>query len=127
MGLRIKHKDNVVFVVVTSTGYGSNKTVIEQHDVKGTFLQDTGFLHSNNQESFDSDAVLYPDERNAFVIANHNRLEGMYVVAPLYGSAVDDSWYKVIKATVNRDHLLSNKIDNILLVLKKTEMLPGVS
>lgn len=124
---RLNHKDSVTFIVVDSTGYGNKKVVTQQHDVKGTFLQSTGFLHSNNQDIINSDAILYPNERDAFVIANHNRLEGMCVIVTPYGGSDDQGWYKVTSVTVNRDHLLGNKIDNILLTLKKTEMLAGVS
>lgn len=124
---RLKHKDNIVFVKVTSTGYGNKKVVEEQHDVKATFLQSTGFIHTTNEDILNSDAVVYPNERDAFVIANANRLEGMYVIAALYGADPDKSWYKVTSVTVNRDHLLNNKIDNILVTLKRTEALPGVS
>lgn len=127
MGLLLNHKDNATFVVVTSLGYGNKKSVTEQHAVKGTFLQDTGFLHTNNQDILDSDAIFYPNEKDAFVIANHNRLEGMYLISALYGASAEQSWFKVTSVSVNRDHLLGNKIDNILCTLKKTESLPGVS
>lgn len=124
---RLHHKDNITFVVVTSTGYGNKKVVVEQHDIKGTFLQNTGFTHTNNQDILNSDAVVYPNERDSFIMANHNRIEGMYVIAPLFGADADRSWYKVTSVSVNRDHLLRNKIDNILVTLKRTEALPGVS
>lgn len=127
MGLQLRHKDNTTFVIVNSGNYGNSKAVLEQHDVKGTFLQNTGFLHANNQDLLDADAILYPNERDSFIKANHNRLEGMYVIVALFGADADDSWYKITSVTVNRDHLLGNKIDNILLTLKKTESLPGVS
>lgn len=128
MSKRLNHKDHVIFVVVNSAdGYGNSKQVVEQHDVKGTFLQSTGFVHSNNEDILNSDAVLYPNERDPFVIANHNRLEAMYVIAPLYDADPNKSWFKVTSVAVNRDHLLSNHIDNVQLTLKRTEALPGVS
>ena len=126
-GPRLNHKDTVIFVDVTATGYGNKKVVSGQHEVKGTFLQNTGFLHTTNQDILEADAILYPNERDAWVKANHNRLEGMYVIIPMYGSSNNDSWYKVDTVAVNRDHLLSNSIDNIQLTLKKTDYLPGVS
>ena len=124
---RLNHKDSFTIVVVDSTGYGNKKVVVEQHSVKGTMLQNTGFLHTTNEEVLSADAILYPNERDPFVLAHHNRLEGMYVVVPLYGADPSDSWYKITNVAVNRDHLLSNKIDNILCALKRTEALPGVS
>lgn len=124
---RLNHKDNITFVVVNSTGYGNTKVVVEQHDVKSTFLQNTGYIHSSNQDLLNSDAILYPNERDPFIIANHDRLEAMYVIAPLYGADPDQSWYKITHVSVNRDHLLTNTIDNVQLALKRTEALPGVS
>lgn len=124
---RLNHKDSVTFVIASTGGYGNKKAVVEQHAVKGTFLQNTGFLHTNNQDLLDADAIIYPNERDPFILANHNRLEGMFVIAPLYGAAADDSWFKIETVAVNRDHLLGNKIDNILCTLKRTDKLPGVS
>lgn len=125
--MRLNHKDTVTFVVVGSTSYGNSKVVEEQHEVKATFLQNTGFIHTTNQDILEADAIIYPNERDAFVLANYNRLEGMYVIAPLYGADANDSWYKVTSVSVNRDHLLGNKVDNIQCTLKRTENLPGVS
>lgn len=127
MGLPLKHKDSVTFVDVNNSDYGNKKVFQSQYDVKGTFLQNTGFLHTSNQDLIDSDAILYVDHKNQWVKDNHNRLEGMYVVVRLYGSTLEQSFYKVTNVAVNRDHLLGNRIDNIQLTLKKTEALPGVS
>ena len=124
---RLKHKDTIILVGVTTGEYGDSKEVITQHEIKATFLQNTGFLHSNNQDVIDSDAICYPDERNAIVIGLSNRLEGMYIIAPLFGQDADEAWYKITSVAVNRDHLLKNKIDNVQCLLKKTEALPGVS
>lgn len=121
------HKDQSTIIDVQSTEYGNKKVVIGQHAVKGTFLQNTGFLHSNNQDAIEADAVFYPNHKDAFVIASYNRLEGMYIIVSPYGAPDADSWYKITSVRVNRDHLLSNKIDNIQLLLKKTDALEGVS
>lgn len=127
MPKRLNHKDTITIIDSKPTEYANTKAVQEMVVIKGTFLADTGFLHSSNQDSIDSDAVLYPDERNAFVLAHFNRLEGMYIIAPLFGGQRSESWYKITKCTVNRSHLLGNKIDNILCLLKKTRPLPNVS
>jgi len=121
------HKDTIVFVELTNYGYGNKKNVIAQHDVMGTFIQNTGFLHTTNQDIINSDAILFPDHKDAFIISAYNRLEGMCIIAPVFGGDPDDAWYKITSVTVNRDHLLGNKIDNIQVLLKKTEALPGVS
>jgi len=123
----LDYQDSATFALVESTGYSASKEAVSQAEVAVIFVQNTGFDHQNFQDAVDSDAVCWPDISNYFVVANFNRLEGMYVLAPLYGSADEQSWYKVVDVTVNRDHLLGNTIDNIELRLKKTRPVPGVS
>ena len=60
---------------------------------------------------------------DAFVVNNANRLEGMYIKAVLFGSDESESWYKIETVSVNRDHLLCNKIDNVEMALNKTRPL----
>lgn len=127
VGELLEYKDVATFVIVESNGYRGTKVPLEQDDVPVIFLQDTNFKSGGFQENITADAICYPDPKNIFVIENHNRLEGMYILAPLFGVADEDAWYKVESATVNRDHLLSNTIDNVELILKKTTMIPGVS
>lgn len=127
MPLRLRHKDAATIVLTEADRYGKTKVVVEQHGIVGTFLQNTGLFHTNNQDLIESDAVFYPDHTNAFVVANYLRLEGMFLIALPFGGAANDGWYKITSVTINRDHLLGNSIDNILLTLKKTDSLPGVS
>ncbi len=127
MTLALKYPDTATFVKVESDGYGNTKSAQQQVDIPVVFLQNTGFDRNNNQENVDSDAICYPDFNHSFISENHNRLEGMYVLAPLFGASDSAGWYKVIDVTVNRDHLLGNVIDNIELRLKKTRPIPGVS
>lgn len=124
---RLNYPDTATFVIAESNGYRGSKIAIQQEDVPVIFLQDTNFTAGNFQENVTADAICYPDFKHQFIIDNHNRLEGMYIVAPLFDVDVTDAWYKVESATVNRDHLLSNTIDNVELLLKKTTMIPGVS
>ncbi len=121
------HNDTIKLIATTHTGYGNKRIVQEVVEIAGTFLQDTGFLHSSNQDAIDADAILYPDENDAWVIGKKYRLEGLYVLAPLFDGVPGESWYKITKVIVNRDHLLNNVIDNVQCLLKKTEALPGVS
>lgn len=127
MTLQLNYPDVATFVKVSPDGYANTKTPLEQIDVPIIFVQNTGYVRNRNQDAVDSDAVCWPDFTNSFIVENANRLEGMYIVMPLYGSTDEESWYKVISATVNRDHLLGNTIDNIELDLKKTRPIPGVS
>lgn len=123
----LTYKDTATFIRVTSTGYRGSKLAVEQAQVPVIFLQNTGFINSNYQENYDADAICYPDPLDIFIDANHNRLEGLYILAPLFGINDDDAWYKVTEVRVNRDHLLGNQIDNIELLLKKTAKIAGVS
>lgn len=123
----LNYQDVATFVKVSSGGYGNDKTVTQQIDIPVIFLQNTQASHSRFQDSIESDAICYVDPFNSFVINNYNRLEGMYILQPLFGSADSQSWYKIISVTVNRDHLLGNEIDNIELRLKKTTPIAGVS
>lgn len=119
----LNYQDTATFYIVGSAGYANSKEILDFDMVDVIFLQNTGWQEGNNQESVTSDAICYPDPVNDFIVLNANRLEGMYIKMPLYGSSDDVSWYKVISATVNRDHLLDNVIDNIELGLKKTSKL----
>lgn len=127
MTLLLNYQDTATFVTVSADSYGNTKVIEEQYDVPVIILQNTGFVHSTNQDALTADAVLYPDPLNSFISDNHNRLEGMYVVMPLYGDSADDGWYKITHVSVNRDHLLTNSIDNIECSLKRTTPIQGVS
>jgi hypothetical protein len=123
----LPYKDTATFYKVASDEYGRKKLVTEYEDVPVIFLQGIKVIQSGGKETLDADAVCYPDPENDFVVSNYNRLEGMFIKAPLYGVDNDDAWYRVESATVNRDHLLTNTIDNILLILKKSAKLLNVS
>lgn len=123
----LHYQDIVTFYKVTSGNYANSKSVSSYADVPVIFIQNTKLTHNDFQDNTDSDAICYPDPSNSFIIANFNRLEGMYIQAILFGVGSADSWYKIEVVNVNRDHLLTNTIDNIELLLKKTEPIAGVS
>jgi len=125
--MNLEYKDTATFYRVTAGGYRGDKTVAESASVDVIFLQNTGFEQGSFQENTDSDAVCYPDPLNTFISGNFNRLQGMYILMPLFGASDDESWFKVVSVNVNRDHLLANEIDNIDMQLKKTRPLQGVS
>ena len=124
---KICYLDTVTFYKVYSGGYGSSKLVETSGDVNCLFIQNTGYGHSTNQDYINSDAVCYPDPENAFLINNHYRLEGMYILAPFFDVSNEYGWYKVTSVNVNRDLLIMDKVGNIELTLKKTAKLPMVS
>ena len=125
--MSLNYQDTATFVRTESSGYGNNQEVVESSDVPVIFVQNTQFRRNNYQDGLDSDAVCWPDPTNTFIVNMANRLEGLYVLMPLYGAADDIAWFRVIDVTINRDHLISNQIDNIELRLKKTKPIPGVS
>lgn len=124
---RLFHKDTITIIKVVSSEYGNKKVISETKEIKATFLQSTGDGHGANQDFTNSDAIVFPDERDAWVIENAYRLEGMYVIASVGDSSQGDNWYKITRVAVNRSHLTSNIIDNIECALKKTEALGNVS
>ncbi len=125
--MQLTYPDTATFVKVSSAGYSTNKVVVSQEEIPVVFIQNTGFERTASQDGIISDAICYPDPENQFVCDNHKRLEGMYVLAPLFGADEDEGWFKVIKVLVNRDHLLGNQIDNIQVLLKKSSKINGVS
>lgn len=123
MPLSLDYPDLVTFYSAVSNGYRGSKVAVEAEEIACFFLQNTGFVQGNNQEAVDSDAIMYPDFEEPFIVSNANRLEGMYVLSNQFGDETDKSWYKVISCTVNRDHLLNNEIDNIECRMMKTSPL----
>lgn len=125
--IELTYPDTATFVKVAPAGYSNNKVVVSQDCVPVVFIQNTGYVRANNQDAVDSDAICFPDHRDPFITDNHNRLEGMYILAPLFDASEDEGWFKVVRVNVNRDHLIGNQIDNIELILKKSTAIPGVS
>jgi len=123
----LKYKDTATFVVVESGDYKGSKVTTEQHDVKCIFLQAVDLISSEFQEIRNADAIIYPSPRDEFILDNYYRLEGMYVVMPLFGASDSVAWYRITNVTVNRDHLLNNKTDNIECLLKKVDAIATVS
>ena len=125
--IQLNYQDTATLYKVASSGYSNNKVVESEECVRGIFLQDTGFSRNNNQDGVISDARFFIDPTSDIVVDNHYRLEGMYLLAPLFDASDAQGWYKVTKTTINRDHLLGNQIDNVQLDLKKTDRLLTVS
>jgi hypothetical protein len=126
MTLPLNYPDSATFILSKENEYG-DKRVDKLSEVPVIFIQATGFNRANFQDGITADAVCYPDFTNSFIVDNSNRLEGMYIIAPLFDGDPDEAWYKVESCAVNRDHLLNNQIDNVELRLKKTRPWPLVS
>lgn len=117
------YKDTVKLVETsTPDGYGDVEPVVLT-DLKCDFFTSTGFAHSNHVDIANSDAYAYIDENNPEVVARAYRLEGMFIVANLFGGVDNESWFKITTVRIGQDKLRFNKIDNVQIFLKKTEAL----
>ena len=119
MSVSLNYKDTITIIDQSYDGYG-DETIDSQAIVKSLFLQSTGQSHIDNVDSINTSAHAYIDPKNAFVLTNANRLEGMSVIANPFGAEETESWYKIIRVVVGMDKLLCNKIDNIHIYLKKS-------
>lgn len=124
--VKIDLKETVT-LIKTDVDEWNRQTITDEEDVKSLFISNTGYSHSANQNAIDSTAAVYLDSTNEFVKNNFNRLEEMLVVAQPYGDEYPESWYKITNVDVGQDKLLGNKIDNILVNLKKTTEISRVS
>lgn len=124
MTVCVDYKDSVRLIAPGVSGYGS-EYISTEATIPAIFGQGTGWAHGNNQTAVTSDAFCYIDPNNAFVVSNFYRLEGMLIVAQLFGVAASDAWYRIVHVAIGRDSLLCNKIDNVLLSLKKTTEITG--
>ena len=124
--VKLNYKDTVT-LVKTEVDEWNRQSIVNEVSVRALFVSNTGFSHSTNQNIINSSAVIYLDIDNQFIKDNWNRLEEMLVIAQPYGDEYSESWYKITSVDVGQDKLLGNKIDNILVSLKKTAEIPYVS
>lgn len=104
---------------LAADGY-STEVIDEVADCDALFVENTGYQRSSNQAAINSSASVYLDPNNAFVLANYDRLEGMYLIADLLGGSAAQGWYKITSVNVGQDKLLTNSIDNVECQLKKS-------
>lgn len=122
MNLLLEYKDPVILINTAQDGWGDNAIGHIEH-LNGLFLQGTNQAESNYVEALSCDAHIYLDIENPFVKENAFRLEGMYVVANLYGGIESESWYKIARAKVGQRKLLENDINNVHCFLTKCDAL----
>lgn len=111
----MRYPDTVKLVAVTSDGYG-DRTPSSIDEVPASFIRRAGIERGVNNEGESSDAAVYLLHTHPVVLANLDTLEGMYIHAEPFS---DDSWYRVITATVAERKLLNNVIDNVYCRLEK--------
>lgn len=120
----INYQDVVTLYSVNPGSYGNDKVISDSKDVNAIFVQDIGYLHNAYQDMREADAIAWLDPEDTFISGLNYKLEGIYLSITLYGTT---TWYRITNTTTNRDHLLSNQIDNVEVLLIKTDALPGVS
>ena len=118
--------DTVKLATTTFDGYGDN-TVTVLTEVKSLFIQRTAVEHTSNEDTVQSDAVVYLDPKNQVVLDNAYRLEGMYIIAQPFSQTQEESWYRIIAVNVGQRKLLDNVVDNIHCALDKVAGLAYVS
>lgn len=122
MNLLLDYKDDLLLIETAQDGYGDD-SLAHVEEVKGLFLEGTSQSEINYTEMISSDAHVYLDIENDFVKNNAFRLEGMYLVANLYGGIETESWYKISRCKVGQRKLLENDINNVHCFLTKCEAL----
>lgn len=108
----MRYPDTVKLVAFTADGYG-DKTISEAATVPASFIRRSMIVQGLNMDGEASDAAVYLDHRNSFVLSHKKDLEGMYV-------EYDDEYYRIGRANVAERKLLNNKIDNIYCRLEKS-------
>lgn len=120
-------QDQVTLVLTTPDSYGT--PLISDTHVVGAIVifGGIGTVFTHNEDVVTADVTVYLDPSDAWVQANHYRMEELLVVAPLFNIPQQEAWYKVRDAKVSRDVLLTNQIDSVRLSLKKTSSIGYVS
>jgi hypothetical protein len=115
----IDYKDELQLISTITDKYGA-QNILSISTIPCLILSNTGFSHGGFEDNIISDLQVYIDPENTVVKSKAYRLEEELVIVSRFGSLQEDSWYKIIDVSVNEDKLLCNKVDNVLLSLKKT-------
>lgn len=122
MNLLLEYKDPILLIETAQDGYGDNAISHIEH-LNGLFLQGTSQAEAAYVEGISTDAHIYLDIDNPFVRENAFRLEGMYIVANLFGDRESQAWYKIARCKVGQRKLLENDLNNVHCFLTKCSAL----
>lgn len=122
MNCPLRYKDTVILFETSQDGYGDD-TVSHSEILNGLFLQGTSENHSNNVDYIGTDAHIYLDIENPFVLENAYRLEGMYILCNPFEGREKQSWYKIARVKVGQRKLLENNVNNVHCFLNKCSAL----
>lgn len=118
MNRLLEYKDPILLIDTAQDEYGDNSISHIEH-LNGLFRLGASQNEVNYVESLGTDAHVYLDIENQFVKDNAYRLEGMYVVANLFGGKENQAWYKISSVILGQRKLLDNDINNIHARLTK--------
>ena len=122
MNRLLNYLDTVRLIQTTQNGWGDN-SVSADIEVPALFHEGTSQSQSGYVERIACDAHVYLDPSNEFIQENAFRLEGMYIVANLYGGIESESWYKIFRVVVGQRKLLTNEVNNVHCYLTKCDAL----
>lgn len=121
----IAMKDVVQLAEYASDGYG-DKSITVLTDIDSLFLQSSGHTHSGNVDNISTDAHIYLDITNQVLVERGYRIEGLFIIANLFGAEDNESWYRIERVVVGQRKLLSNEVDNVHAFLRKVAKPNGV-
>ena len=122
MNRLLNYQDTVKLVQTTQNGWGDH-TVSVVAEIPALFHEGTSQAQSSYVERIACDAHVYLDPENEYIKGCGFRLEGMYLVANLYGGIENESWYKISRVVVGQRKLLTNEINNVHCYLTKCDAL----
>lgn len=122
MNKLLNYQDTVRLIQTAQNGWGDNE-VITDILVGALFHEGTSQSQSGYVERIACDAHVYLDIDNPFIQENAFRLEGMYLVANLYGGVESESWYKISRVVIGQRKLLDNALNCCHCFLTKCDAL----
>lgn len=119
MNKALNYQDDVLLVETAPDDYGDDgiKQVVP---VKGLFVQGTSQNRANYVDTIGTDAHVYLDINNEFVLQNAFRLEGMYLVANIFDGEENQQWFKISTVKVGQRKLLGNEVNCVHCHLTKS-------
>lgn len=106
----LEYKDPATIVRLAADEYGDMTVVQDQASILTLFLYGMSSNQNDYVDNIGTDAHVYLDIENSFILRNMERVEGMYLIFNRYGQ---DSWYKIERAKVGRT-VLTDNVDNCL-------------
>lgn len=120
---KVKLPDSVQIIHTTVNGF-NDMIADDRAVVKGAFFEGTGEVKLGTTDTIVTyDAHCYLDETDEWILGHAYRLEGMYLIANLYGGLTNDSWYKIVNVKLGVTKLLDNVVNNCHVFLQKASPL----